>query len=155
MQLLRFLLGSIDNGQISTANFVSSIKQAWAFYGQDDWKVTSKLTVNLGLRYELFSPIGEAFGRQSNFDYDTLLLQIPTGNNQNAPLPPNFNSPYVDPTTGQTFPAFFPNVKVTRGQVNKYLIPWDKHDFGPRIGIAYNVRPKTVIRMRLRHLLRW
>jgi Carboxypeptidase regulatory-like domain len=145
-ELASFLLGSINNGQISTTNFIASMKSAWAFYAQDDWKVTPKLTVNLGLRYELFSPIGETFGRQSNFNYDTLTLQIPKGNNQNAPLPPNFNTPYTDPTTGVTFPALFPNVAVSRGQVDKYLIPWDKFDFGPRIGIAYNVREKTVIR---------
>jgi hypothetical protein len=145
-EIASFLLGSIDNGQVSTNNFISSIKQAWAFYGQDDWKLTPKLTLNLGLRYELFSPIGEAFGRQSNFDYNTLTLQIPSGRNQNAPLPPNFNTPYTDPTTGITFPALFPNVTVSRGQVSKYLIPWDKHDFGPRIGFAYNIREKTVIR---------
>jgi hypothetical protein len=141
-----FLLGAIDGGQISTTNFISSIKSAWAFYAQDDWKVTPKLTLQLGLRYELFSPIGEAFGRQSNFDYDTLTLQIPTGRNQDAPLPPNFNTPYTDPVTGISYKALFPEVKVARGQVDKYLIPWDTHDFGPRIGIAYNVRPRTVIR---------
>ncbi len=62
-----FLLGTINNGRISTNNFISSEKVAWAFYAQDDWKVTSKLTVNLGLRYELFSPISEKFARQSNF----------------------------------------------------------------------------------------
>ena len=141
-----FLLGSIDNGQVSTNNFISSIKQAWAFYGQDDWKLTPKLTLNLGVRYELFSPIGEAFGRQSNFDYNTLTLQIPSGRNQNEALPPNFNTPYTDPTTGITFPALFPNVTVSRGKVGKYLIPWDKGDVGPRIGFAYNIREKTVIR---------
>ena len=142
-----YLLGSINNGQISTTNFISSIKYATAFYAQDDWKLTPKLTLNLGVRYELFSPIGEAFGAQSNFDYNTLTLQIPAGQNQNKPLPPNFNTPYTDPTTGITFPALFPNVKVSRGSVSKYLIPWDKLDIGPRIGIAYNIRPKTVIRM--------
>jgi hypothetical protein len=144
-ELASFLLGSINNGQISTTNFISSIKQAYAFYIQDDWKVTPKLTVNLGVRYELFSPIGEKFGRQSNFDYDTLTLQIPKGRNQDTPLPPNFNQDYV--FNGVLYPAKFPNVKVSRGQVDKYLIPWDTHDIGPRIGLAYNIRPKTVIRM--------
>ncbi|HXE13521.1 MAG TPA: carboxypeptidase-like regulatory domain-containing protein, partial [Bryobacteraceae bacterium] len=141
-----FLLGAISGGQISTTNFISSIKSAWAFYAQDDWKVTPKLTLQLGMRYELFSPIGERFGRQSNFDYNSLTLQIPTGPNQDAALPPNFNTPYTDPVTGVSYKALFPEVKVSRVQVDKYLIPWDTHDFGPRIGIAYNVRPKTVIR---------
>ena len=139
-----FLIGAIDNGQISTTNFISSKRQSYDFYAQDDWKVTPKLTVNYGLRYELWSPIGESFGRQSNFDYNTLTLQIPNGPSSNAALPPNFNTPYT--LNGVTFPADFPNIKVCRGCVSKYLIPWDKHDFGPRLGFAYNMRPKTVIR---------
>jgi carboxypeptidase family protein len=139
-----FLLGAVNNGQISTTNFISSTKKAYAFYAQDDWKVTPKLTLNIGLRYELFSPIGEKFHRQSNFDFDTLTLQIPWGPNQDAPLPPNFNTPAT--INGITFPALFPNVNVSRYQVDQYLIPWDKLDFGPRIGVAYNIREKTVIR---------
>jgi hypothetical protein len=106
--------------------------------------VTPKLTLQLGVRYELWSPIGEQWGRQSNFDYNTLTLQIPSGPNQNAPLPPNFNTPYT--FDGVTYPALFPNVSVSRGQVSQYLIPWDKMDIGPRIGFAWNLLDKTVIR---------
>ncbi|HEY1341074.1 MAG TPA: carboxypeptidase regulatory-like domain-containing protein [Bryobacteraceae bacterium] len=139
-----FLLGSLNGGQISTTNFISSTRKAWAFYAQDDWKVTPKLTLQLGVRYELWTPIGEQFGRQSNFNYDKLTLDIPKGPNQDAPLPPNFNTPYT--FNGITFPALFPSVQVSRGKVDQYLIPWDKLDIGPRIGIAWNVMPKTVIR---------
>ncbi|MBN9658817.1 MAG: carboxypeptidase regulatory-like domain-containing protein [Acidobacteria bacterium] len=129
-----FLLGNINNGRVSTNNFISSEKVAWAFYFQDDWKLTPKLTLNIGLRYELFSPIGEKFARQSNFVYDNLTLYIPKGKDQDAPLPPNF-------------PTAFPNVKVSRGEVDKYMIPWDKTNFAPRIGLAYNWRDNTVIRL--------
>lgn len=129
-----FLLGNINNGRISTNNFISSEKVAWAFYFQDDWKLTPKLTLNIGMRYELFSPIGEKFARQSNFVYDNLTLYIPKGKDQGAPLPPNF-------------PTAFPNVKVSRGEVDKYMIPWDKTNFAPRIGLAYNWRDNTVIRL--------
>ena len=129
-----FLLGTINNGQISTNNFISSFKTAWAFYGQDDWKVSPKLTLNLGLRYELFSPIGERFGRQSSFDIDTLTLYIPKGKDQNAPLPSNFATA-------------FPQVKVSRGEVDKFLIKSDKFDFSPRIGAAYQWNTKTVFRL--------
>ncbi len=128
------LLGAVNGGQISTNNFISSDKLGWAFYAQDDWKVNSKLTLNIGLRYELFSPIGEKFGRQSNFVFDNLTLYIPKGKDQNAPLPANFATA-------------FPFVKVSRGEVDKYMIGWDKFDIGPRIGLAYNWRPKTVFRL--------
>ena len=128
-----FLLGIVDSGSISTTNFISSQKQTWGFYAQDDWKVTPKLTLNLGMRYELFSPTYERFGRSSNFVWQNVTLYIPQGNNQDQALPPNFASS-------------FPNVTVSRGQVNKYMYPWDKWDFGPRFGLAYKVAPKTVIR---------
>src|SRR5204862_6434349 len=81
------LLGQVDSASISTTNFISSQKVAWAGYVQDDWKVSRKLTLNIGLRYELWSPIGERFGNQANFDLQTMTLYIPTGTNQNLPLP--------------------------------------------------------------------
>jgi hypothetical protein len=140
-----FLLGAIDGGQISTTNFISSTKKAYAAFVQDDWKVSSKLTVNLGVRYELFSPIGEKFGRQSSYDQQNTTLYIPSGPNQNAPLPPNFNSAVT--INGNTYPALFTTpITVSRGQVGQYIIPWDKLDIGPRIGLAYSIRDKTVIR---------
>jgi hypothetical protein len=145
-EMASFLLGSINNGQISSTNFISSIKNAWAFYAQDDWKVSPTLTLNLGVRYEIFSPIGERFGRQSNFVYDSLTLQIPSGKDQNTPLPPNFSAPFTDPNTGVTFPALFPNVAVCRGCVDKWLIPTDHTNVGPRVGLAWSVRPTTVLR---------
>lgn len=139
-----FLLGSLNGGQISTTNFISSTRKAWAFYAQDDWKVSRTLTLQLGVRYELWTPLGEQFGRQSNFNFDTLTLDIPKGPNQDAALPPNFNTPYT--FNGITYPALFPGVQVSRGKVSQYLIPWDKLDIGPRIGLAWNFRPKTVVR---------
>jgi len=129
-----FLLGYIARGQMSTNNFISSEKIAWGFYAQDDWKIRPKLTLSIGLRYELFSPISEKFARQSNFVFDKMTLYIPKGKDQAARLPSNF-------------PTAFPNVKVSRGEVDKYLIPWDKTNIAPRIGIAYNWREKTVIRL--------
>jgi hypothetical protein len=128
-----FLLGLPGNSRLTTTNFISSEKVAHAFYVQDDWKATSKLTFNIGMRYELFSPISERFARQSNYIPETATLVIPKGPNQDDPLPSNFASS-------------FPTVKVERGTVDKYMIPWDKTNFGPRIGIAYQMATRTVIR---------
>ncbi len=127
------LLGMVDSGAISTTNFVSSQKVAFAGYAQDDWKVSSRLTLNLGVRYELWSPIGEQWGRQANFDLQNNTLYIPQGNNCNDPLPPNFST-------------LFPTVTVDRCHVSNYMVPWDKKDFGPRVGIAYKLNEKTVLR---------
>jgi hypothetical protein len=43
-------------------------------YAEDDWRVTPSLTINLGVRYDLFTPITEAHGRYANFDSPTLTL---------------------------------------------------------------------------------
>ena len=135
-----WLLGMPGSGtRITTANFISSQKTAYAGYFQDDWKITNKLTLNLGVRYELFSPIGEKFGRQSGFEYakdfrNQLTLVIPKGPNQDAPLPPNFATQ-------------FPQIAVERGLVDKYIIEWDKNNFSPRIGIAWSAMKKTVVRV--------
>jgi hypothetical protein len=128
------LLGVVDSGAISTTNFVSSQKVAYAAYAQDDWKINSKLTVNIGFRYELYSPIGEQWGRQANFDLQNNTLYIPQGGNCNAALPPNFG-------------ALFPTVTVNRCQVSNYMVPWDKTDIGPRIGLAYRLMNKLVLRI--------
>lgn len=129
-----FLLGRVNNAQISTSNYISSQKDAWAFYAQDDWKFNSKLTINYGIRYELFSPIDERFGRQSSFDFQTMTLFIPKGKDQDTPLPPNFATQ-------------FPNVRVSRGEVGSKLIAMDKTNFAPRIGLSYNLASKTVVRV--------
>lgn len=128
-----FLLGYPGNAQLTTTNFVSSEKSAHAFYWQDDWKATSKLTFNLGVRYEMFSPISERFARQANYIPSTATLVIPKGPNQDEALPGNFAQS-------------FPDVTVQRGIAGKHLIPWDKTNVAPRIGVAYQMFTKTVIR---------
>jgi hypothetical protein len=63
----------IQNGLVGTTNWEN------AFFGQDDWRVNNKLTLNLGLRYELLTNPAEQNGRQSNFDLTTGHLVLANG----------------------------------------------------------------------------
>jgi len=129
-----FLLGySGTSSRISTANFIESQREAYSWYAQDDWKLTNKLTLNFGVRYELTSPIGEKQGRQSNFDRDSATLFIPEGPFQDLPVPPNWATD-------------FPELNISRGQVDARLIDWDKTNIAPRAGLAYQITNGTVIR---------
>jgi hypothetical protein len=123
-----FLLGAISGGaQISS--FVNDQFQQPGYFGyvQDDIKLTRKLTINLGMRYEFVEHAKERYNAEANFNVFTNTLQI-AGNRQD-PLPPDF----------------FPEIPVTRGAPAS-LVPNQKHDFAPRVGIAYNLFNKTVLR---------
>ena len=63
-----FLLGYVADFQLSNVWVVEQRHWASMFYVQDDWKVTAKLSVNLGLRYDFITPALEARNAQTNFD---------------------------------------------------------------------------------------
>ena len=83
-----------------------------SLYVQDDWRVTSKLTLNLGLRWEFATPIWERDNLWSNFN-----------------------------------PATNSLVRATNGSLyDRSLVNPDYKDWGPRLGLAYSVDSKTVVR---------
>ncbi len=75
------LIGFVCNYQIGPP-FGTVGTRNWenAVFAQDDWRVTPKLTLNLGLRYELFTNPTEMYGRQANFDLPTGRLIVATDN---------------------------------------------------------------------------
>jgi hypothetical protein len=63
-----FLLGQVADFQISNLFVIDQRHWASMFYVQDDWKVNSRLSLNLGLRYDFITPALEARNNQTNFD---------------------------------------------------------------------------------------
>jgi len=107
-----FLFGARDTYQLDN-NTLAHINQRFHFfYFQDDIRLSSKLTINAGLRYELVTPQWESGNHLSNFDPSTVSM--------------------VNASNGSIY--------------NRALTRMPKLDFAPRIGLAYQIDPKTVIR---------
>jgi Carboxypeptidase regulatory-like domain/TonB dependent receptor len=123
-----FLLGAVSGGS-QIASFINDEFQqpGYAGYVQDDFKVSKKLTLNMGLRYEFVSNVMEKYNALANFNVATGELDIVKG--RTDPLPPNF----------------YPEIPVNRN-ASRTLVPNRKLDFAPRFGFAYNIAPHTVIR---------
>jgi hypothetical protein len=122
-----FLLGVVQNAQLGS--FINDVFQqpGQFYYVQDDFKVSKRLTLNLGLRYEFVVHAMEKYNAEANFNIDTNTLDIAKG--RQDPLPANF----------------YPEIAVNRN-APRSLVPNQKLDFGPRIGFAYNIFKNTVIR---------
>jgi hypothetical protein len=120
-----FLFG--NSNSYSLANyFVAHLRQTMhSAYAQDDWHVSPKLTLNVGLRWEYGSPYTEQNNYISNFDpiSQTVLTTSPGAVAGNG----------ITPYSGG-------------GVYGKTLVNPDLNDFGPRLGFAYAATPKTALR---------
>ncbi|MEX2260395.1 MAG: TonB-dependent receptor [Bryobacteraceae bacterium] len=119
-----FLLGAGASGSEVHGIRPALESKSFGFYVQDDWKVSRKLTVNLGLRWDFETGVTERYDRFAVFD-------------------PQIGSPLSQQTGlnlpgGWTFPG-----KGLDGRSLK-SVEWGK--IAPRIGFAYQLRPGTVIR---------
>jgi hypothetical protein len=123
----------------------------FASYFQDDWKINPKLTLNLGLRWDYFSPISESNGGQANFVQNgpptgNPIYLIPASGKDNRSLSSTANNPSLN---GQGFLDLLAKDGIALGLTNKYgksLVQTQKNNFAPRAGFAYEVSPRLVVR---------
>jgi hypothetical protein len=114
-----FLLGDVDTANIDPYSDIRYGRHQLGFYAQDSWKVTRKLTLDLGLRYDYsVYAFGDQYGRSPDFA-------------------PNVANPTADGRLGAVTYEAICHCSFAQNY------PWG---FGPRLGMAYQVAPKTVLR---------
>jgi hypothetical protein len=117
--------------------------QQWydSAYMQDDWRITRRLTLNLGLRYDWYQPYAESRDKQANFIVTNSTMGKGSGVYQ---FPNAVQQKY---TLNPAFVALLAkdNVPVAYTNDNR-LVSTQNMNFGPRLGFAFMVEPKTVIR---------
>jgi hypothetical protein len=122
-----FLLGIPNTGTLSTVLSGDLRYHYFAGFLQDDWRVNDRLTLNLGLRYELFTQPYERGGRQSNLLRDEGKLIFA-----------NNDIPASIPASATT--------QVPEGISASSLMRLDTNNVAPRLGLAYKLSERTVLR---------
>lgn len=111
--LADFLLGRAASFRQNNGTNRDFTGDSYHFFVQDDWQINRRLTLNLGLRYELNKPFVSAGDQLTTFRFGEQSQEIPK-----APL-------------GLLFPG--------DPGIPRATIPTDKNDFAPRVGLAYDV----------------
>lgn len=117
-QLASFVLGGVSSAAQVAPTALSNNKSQWGFYGQDTWKVTRKLTLDYGLRWDLGTYAAEQYGRNGSVG-----LAIP-----NPSASGRLGATQFENTCNCNF-------------ADNYMKAW-----GPRLGVAYQINPKTIFR---------
>ena len=133
-----YLLGLMSSSEGQLGEVVAQLR-GWytGLYFQDEWKVTSKLTVNYGLRYELQPGYNETHDRLTLIDF--------AWNNSITPAWVRLGS--GDPLQGGPPYPLPADVSFVRdGRFGSNLQKTDYNNWGPRLGVAWSLNDKTVIR---------
>src|SRR5262245_39539366 len=117
-QFASFLLGLPSTVTQTAPTGTRMGKSQWALYWQDSWKTTRKLTLDYGLRWDYATAPREQYGRSAN-------LGVTTAN----------------PAIGN-----FPGAAIFQATCNCDFVKTYPYAFGPRLGFAYQLTPKTVMR---------
>jgi hypothetical protein len=128
------LLGIGDYGGIGVDPMALNKSKDTSFYAQDDWRVTPKLTLNLGLRYEWSTPYTERFNHIefSDFTGDSgVTVDLSSGD-------PGLQALGLGPTQLKGITRF-----PSSSQRNVLV---DRNNWAPRLGFAYQLTPNTVVR---------
>ena len=143
-----FLLGIPDSSGMATVLNPNTEGYAshYAIYVQDDWKVTSRLTLNYGLRWEYHPAFRDHLNNTANFlpDYSSVQNGVTV---HGAVVIPDLAVSLVNPAFTQSiFPT--PILTATQAGLPQSLRYSQKTDFAPRVGFAWRVTNdgKTVIR---------
>jgi len=156
--MMGYTYNAIAAVSLVQADFRSS---EWAAYIDDSWKVTPRLTVSLGLRWEVAQPMFDKLGREPNVQVRSAIPPN-VANVQDPGAHPvyvrtgkgdfyegiNFRYTSYYNTAGLARPAgtLYPLQTVRDGRMGDRLIDTNYHDFAPRIGIAYSPSDKWSFR---------
>lgn len=120
--LATFLLG-VPAGNLGTVPAVAQKINYWSLFAQDTFRVNSRLTLNLGLRYDVEAPRTDRYGQLTNFDYTAR---------------PPLNASGLDLRGTLAFPA--------TGGLPRANANTDRNNFAPRVGLSFRVNQKTLLR---------
>jgi hypothetical protein len=126
-----FLLGAPQTAQRSSPQNIFGVAgSSWSFYGQDDYRVSRNLTLNIGLRWELISWMAGIRGQTNAFDFATGKVIIPTRNGT------------PDLTAQPGIPVFWNVFRPLLETTEEKGLPWsirprDNLAPAPRIGFAW------------------